>query len=219
MKQTLLLLMLLSLTACGTAQKVKYSALEKVGIHKRDVLVDRIEETSDTQKEAKEQFKSAYDELASLVTVKDGGLEKRYKRMAKAVEKSEDKAEELDERIESVDEVAQALFKEWKQELSQYRSATLRRTSEQNLQTTKNRYAKIYQKMQTSQKRVDPVLKILQDNTLYLKHNLNARAITSISSEVLTIEQDVAALIAQMEASINESQSFIQSMRATEDGS
>jgi len=213
MKNTLLLLALLSLTACGTTQKIKYSALEKVGIHKRDVLVDRIEQTTETQKETKEQFKSAYAELAGLVEVKDAGLEKRYKSMAKAVEKSENKADELDDRIASVDEVAQALFKEWQNELSQYQSAGLRRASEQNLQTTKTRYAKIYQKMRTSQKRVEPVLKVLQDNTLYLKHNLNARAITSISSEVLTIEQDVTALIAQMEASINESQSFIRSMR------
>lgn len=214
MKNTLLVILLLSLTACGTAQKVKYSALEKVGIHKRDVLVDRIEETSETQKETKEQFKSAYDELASLIEIKDGGLESKYKRMAKAVEKSEDKAEELDDRIDAVDEVAQALFKEWQQELGQYQSASLRRTSEQNLQTTKTRYQTIYQKMRASQKRVDPVLKVLQDNTLYLKHNLNARAITSISGEVLTIERDVTELIAQMEASIDESEGFIQSMRS-----
>lgn len=213
MKHSLLFILLLSLTACGTAQKVKYSALEKVGIHKRDVLVDRIEETSETQRETKEQFKSAYDELASLVNIEDQGLEKRYRRMASAVDKSEEKAQELDDRIERVDDVAKALFNEWEQELSQYQNVRLRTISENNLQSTRDRYAAIYKKMLASQKRIDPVLKILQDNTLYLKHNLNARAIVGISSEILTIEQDVTALIAQMEASINESQEFIESMR------
>jgi len=67
--------------------------------------------------------------------------------------------------------------------------------------------------MRASQKRIDPVLRVLQDNTLFLKHNLNARAISSISSEVLTVESKVALLIQQMEASIRESENFINDMK------
>ena len=159
---------LLSLSACGTVQTAQYAALEKVGVHKRDILIDRIEKTAKTQEQTKEQFKSAYETLAGLVEVDDQGLEKQYKRMARAVENSEEKAEELQARIESVDKVAA---------------------------------------------RVDPVLKVLQDNTLYLKHNLNARAINGISNEVLLVETKVAQLIEQMEASIGESKLFIKSMQ------
>jgi hypothetical protein len=108
--------------------------------------------------------------------------------------------------------VAGALFKEWQQELIEYQSASLRRTSEANLNSTKQRYAVIYSKMQASQQRVEPILRVLQDNTLYLKHNLNARAVNSLSSEVLVIEDKVAILIQQMEASINESKNFIDAM-------
>lgn len=213
MKIVYISLLALTLSACGTVDKARYSALEKVGVHKRDILVDRIEATSKTQEQTKEQFQSAYEELASLVKVDDRGLEKKYKKMAKAVEASEEKAEELDSRIKSVDSVAKALFAEWQQELSEYQSASLRRVSAQNLENTKQRYAAIYKKMQVSQQRVAPVLKVLQDNTLYLKHNLNARAVSSLSSEVLVVEDKVAQLILQMEASINESKSFIDSMR------
>ncbi|RBP48570.1 DUF2959 family protein [Arenicella xantha] len=213
MKPIITLLMLIALSACGTVQKAQYSALEKVGVHKRDILIDRIEDTSETQQEAKKQFRSAYDELASLINVKDAGLEKKYKRMAKAVAASEDKAAELDERIQSVNRVAEDLFDEWKDELGQYQSSSLRRASEKNLQTTKARYADIYQKMKVSQSRIEPVLRVLQDNTLYLKHNLNARAVSSISGEVVIIESQVEDLIQQMEASITESNRFVKSMR------
>lgn len=213
MRTAILILLSVGLSACGTVQKAQYSALEKVGIHKRDILVDRIEETSEVQEETKTQFKSAYEELAGLMEVKDGALESKYKRMAKAVDASSEKAEELDERIGSVDEVAKALFAEWQEELNQYQSASLRQASEKNLQTTRQRYTVIYQKMRESQQRVEPVLQVLQDNTLFLKHNLNARAISSISNEVLVIEDKVALLISQMESSISESDKFIQSMR------
>ncbi|NNC99034.1 MAG: DUF2959 domain-containing protein [Gammaproteobacteria bacterium] len=213
MKPVLLILIVVTLSACGTVQKAQYSAMEKVGIHKRDILVDRIEETSDTQQEVKQRFQSAYEQLASLVEVDDQGLEKKYQKMARAVSASEDSARELDDRIASVDEVAKDLFAEWRQELNQYQSKSLRRTSEQNLKTTENRYAAIYRKMQIAQQRVDPVLKILQDNTLFLKHNLNARAVSSLSNEVLVIEGKVASLINQMQASIDESRNFIQTMQ------
>lgn len=212
MKAFLLSLLVLSLSACGTAQKVQYSALEKVGVHKRDILVDRIEKTSEVQEQTKKEFKSAYQELTSLVKTDDRGLEDNYKKLAKAVEKSESRANDLKKRIASVDEVAKALFVEWDQELDQYQSPKLRAISEKNMRTTEKKYATIYQQMNASYARVQPVLEVLQDNTLYLKHNLNARAISGISNEVLSVEGKVAALIQQMEMSISESKKFIDSM-------
>lgn len=212
MKLLLSIIIVAGLSACGTAEKAKYSTLEKVGIHKRDILVDRIKETTETQEEAKEEIQTAYEELSGLIEVNDEGLESKYKRMAKAVEASEDKADELDKRIQSVDQVATALFEEWQEELTQYQSASLRNISQQNLTKTKSRYADLYRKMLDSQNRVTPVLEVLQDNTLYLKHNLNARAISSISNEVINVESKVNLLIKQMEDSIAESKTFIRDM-------
>ena len=213
MKILQILLVSCVLSGCSVAQKAQYSALEKFGVHKRDILVDRIEKTTETQEETKQQFQSAYEELASLVDVDDQGLEQRYQRMASAVDKSEAKASELTARISSVGKVANDLFAEWEEELNQYQSASLRSASQNNLNATKARYQKIYQKMQESSAKVEPVLQVLQDNTLYLKHNLNARAVSGLSNEVLVIEDKVRALIAQMELSINESKSFIGSMQ------
>ena len=47
---------------------------------------------------------------------------------------------------------------------------------------------------------------------LYLKHNLNARAIGALRSELDSIERDTARLIADMQKAIAEADSFIQSM-------
>ena len=212
MKLLAIIALTLSLSACGVAQKAQYSALEKFGIHKRDVLVDRIEKTTQSQEETKQQFQSAYEELASLVKVDDQGLEKKYKKMAASVDKGESKAAELKSRIASVDQVANDLFAEWEEEIGEYTSANLKAASQKNLATTKQRYASIYQKMQASSAKVEPVLRVLQDNTLYLKHNLNARSVSGLSTEVLAIEGQVRTLIAQMEASINESKTFINSL-------
>ena len=212
MKNLLLILVILGLTACETTQNIKYGALEKVGIHKRDILVDRIKDTSNTQEDAKQEFKTAYEKLSELVDVQDNGLEKKYNKLKKAVEDSEERTAELKSRIASVDQVAEDLFKEWEQELGQYQNERLRNISANNLNTTKQRYAIIYQKMQQSYDKVLPVLRVLQDNTLYLKHNLNARAVSGLSGEVVSIENKVTDLIRQMEISIDESKQFIDQM-------
>ncbi|MBU3070713.1 DUF2959 domain-containing protein [Aestuariicella sp. G3-2] len=52
-----------------------------------------------------------------------------------------------------------------------------------------------------------------QDQVLYLKHNLNARAIDSLQGELSSIETNVAQLIAEMEKSIAESEAFISSLQ------
>ena len=47
---------------------------------------------------------------------------------------------------------------------------------------------------------------------LFLKHNLNAQAIASLQSELVSVEADVASLIKEMETSIAEADVFIQSI-------
>jgi hypothetical protein len=47
---------------------------------------------------------------------------------------------------------------------------------------------------------------------LYLKHHLNARAVASLQDELETIETDVASLVAEMDASIDEANTFISNM-------
>ena len=150
MKQLLLIALILNLMACETTQNIKYTALEKVGIHKRDILVDRIKETSVSQEKAKQEFQTAYQQLSSLVKINDNGLEAKYNKLKKAVENSENRMDDLKNRIAKVDQVANALFKEWTQELDQYQNPNLRSISASNLNTTKQRYSIIYQKMQSS---------------------------------------------------------------------
>ena len=63
---------------------------------------------------------------------------------------------------------------------------------------------------------MDPVLSAFQDQVLYLKHNLNAQAIVSLQGELVSIETDVAGLIKEMEASIKEADTFINSIEKNE---
>ena len=209
-KWIVLLSAVISLTACET---VVYDALEKVGYHKRDILIDRIDAAQASQTEGQEQFKSALEQFKSVINFDGGDLEVTYDQLNDEYEASVDAADEIHDRIDSVKNVADALFDEWQEELEQYSNASLRRDSERQLKNTRRRYSKVLGAMRRAEKAIDPVLASLKDNTLYLKHNLNARAIASLKNELGTVDNDVNALLTAMQQAINESNAFIDELR------
>jgi methyl-accepting chemotaxis protein len=71
--------------------------------------------------------------------------------------------------------------------------------------------------MHRTEKTIEPVLASLQDNVLYLKHNLNSRAIASLKGEFATVDQDVSKLVTAMQQAIDESNEFIEELRGSAD--
>ena len=205
----ILLLTTFGLLAC---ESMYFGAMEQVGYHKRDILVERVEDVQESQTEAKEQFLSALDQFQQLVTINDQELLRVYKTLNNEFEESKSSAELVSERINAVESVSEALFEEWQDELEQYTNIKLKRESQQKLSSTRQKYTQLMKSMRKAESRMQPVLNAMHDQVLYLKHNLNARAIDSLQGELKSIEQDVSRLIKDMEKSIAESEAFIKSI-------
>ncbi len=205
--------MLLSMPLLSGCQSAYYSAMEKVGVHKRDILVDRVEDTRTAQNEAQEEFVSALEQFRRVVDFKGGELESVYNDMQSAYDDSEAAAESVSDHIGQVEDVAEALFDEWKDELDLYSSAKLRRQSAQALSDTKARYRSLHTSLKRAEAKMQPVLSALKDNTLFLKHNLNARAIGSLKGEFGGIKRDIDRLVLEMQRSIQASDKFIKEMK------
>ena len=196
---------------CG-CRSTYYNTMEKFGYHKRDMLVDRVENARDAQQEAKEQFQSALEEFSAVTNFQGGQLEATYNKLKTELERSESKAKAVANRITDVERVAEVLFKEWQAELDQYSNEKLRGLSEQKLGRTRQRYARMIAAMQSAEMKIGPVLEAFRDQVLFLKHNLNAQALASLQSELVAVETDIAGLIKEMEASIAEANVFIEAM-------
>lgn len=200
---------LMVMVGCESAY---YRGMEKFGVHKRDILVDRVEDVQSAQKDGQEQFRSALEQFRALVNVDAGELGETYQRLDKEYRDSVAAADRIRERINSVESVAEALFDEWQDELDQYQSGALRADSASKLRETREHYKKLMAAMRRAEARLDPVLKPLHDQVLYLKHNLNARAIGALRGELASINSDVDALVKAMEQSIAEADRFIEQM-------
>lgn len=199
----------LMFSACDTAY---LSAMEKMGYAKRDILTNRVKSARDAQEDAKKDIQSALDHFSQVVEYQGGDLEATYKKLNTELQSSEDSADTVRTRINDVESVADALFAEWKRELGEYSSADLRRKSEAKLTQTKSRYQEMLSAMKRAEQRIDPVLKPLRDHVLYLKHNLNAKALTAIKGELVKVDAHVDQLVKDMNRSIAEANKFIQVM-------
>ena len=209
-----LLPLLLVLPGCKLARERYYKALEKVGIEKRELLVSRVDKARESQVAAQEQFKDALEQFQAVVGYHGGDLEAMYGKLASEYEASARHAAEVHDRIGKVEHVATSLFEEWQREIGQYQDAELRRESERELAATRDRYRQVLVAMQRSAKSMDPVLTRLHDQVLFLKHNLNARALGSLSGTAKNLEVEIGGLLAQMQASIAEADRFIAEMKA-----
>lgn len=199
----------LSVGGCQTAY---YGAMERFGVEKRDILVERVDDVRDEQGETRTEFADALEQFRSVVSIDGGELEEKYDRLNRANKRINSQADDLRGRIKDVDNVAKALFREWENELDDYSDASLRRTSADQLRVTEARYADLLDSMNRAASRMDPVLEIFDDQVLFLKHNLNARAISSLETERDEIEMRVNRLIREMDAAIAEADAFIATM-------
>jgi len=212
MKRIILALTLLSMVAALGCSKAYYASMEKIGYDKREILADRVENAQESQEDAKEQFANALERYKSVVDFDGGELEDKYDILNGEYETSEAMADDVRDRIASVEDVADALFDEWSEEITQYSSAKLRRASQKKLTATKRRYGSLLKAMKKASSKMDPVLAAFKDQVLYLKHNLNAKAIAALEGELGTIRSDVESLIKEMEKSIAEADAFIKTL-------
>jgi hypothetical protein len=202
---------ILGLSGCST---MYYGTMEKLGVHKRDIMVDRVKAARDTQNEAKQQFLTAMEQFKSVVNFQGADLEKEYDKLNATLQKSESKADDVRKRISAVEDVSDALFSEWRTEIKQYTSDTLRKSSQQKYDLTKRKYTELMAAMKRAEAKLEPALAPLRDQVLFMKHNLNARAIAGLSNELVGVQTNVDKLVRDIESSVAQADAFIASLQA-----
>ncbi len=205
------LALLASLTGCS---QLYYSSMKKIGKEKREILVSRILDGKEAQQDAAKEFKTALEAFQSATGFDGGNLEKVYKKLNGHFEDAEGRAKKVTDKIQSIDKVATDLFNEWNGEIAQMSNRQLKTDSERMLRDAQTRHRTLMRSMHSTEAKMEPVLRVFRDQVLYLKHNLNARAITSLKKNVVEINDDVAALIKDIELSTQEADKTIASLKS-----
>ncbi len=190
-------------------QHAYYRTKESLGQHKRELVVIKVEEASETLAETKIYFADALERFKAVVQVEKGSLDDKYRLLKRQFDFCEAQSQQVSERIKAIEDVSNALFLEWEKELKDYTSRSLRAQSRQQLKLSKQHYARLLRAMRKAEKQIAPVLGAFRDQVLFLKHNLNANAIAALQQEFSVIALDISQLILAMESSISEANYFV----------
>lgn len=188
--------------------EAKYSAYEMVGVEKRDLFKKEVKKVQASQEDTSEAFKDALEKLQKIYSFDGGNLERQYKSLNSSYEDAQEEVAAVHERVKILETTAEDLFKEWDGEIQEMSAADLRRKSSENLRVTRQHYSQFHASLKKSEKSMDPVLQKLKDHVLYMKHNLNAKAIAGLKVESNKIQNDIAALIKSMNESIAQAENF-----------
>ena len=122
----------------------------------------------------------------------------------------------LHDRIQSIDKVSGDLFTEWQGEINQMGNAKLKARSTAMLKDSQTRQAVFMKAMHNTEARITPVMNSFHDQVLFLKHNLNARAIGSFKGTSAQMDTDVTSLMKSIDGSMAEADNLINSLTATD---
>jgi hypothetical protein len=197
---------------CGCSS-IYYGTMEKFGYEKRDILVKRVGKAREAQADTQKTFKNALEQFGSVVAYDGGDLQSQYDKMSAQLERCEARAEEVKTSIDAIERVSEDLFREWAQEIRQYANPAFKRDSEAKLRETRRNYDGMLLAMRNAEAQIQPVLVVFRDQTLYLKHNLNAKALAALQGETRKVETNVNALLADLSAAIAEADKFIGTMK------
>lgn len=188
---------------------VYYSAKESIGEHKRTIVVYQVEQTCVSLQETRNEFEDALKCFKTLVSVNETSLEHQYHMLNRQYQFCRAKSDAVSNRIKAIEEVSEALFTEWEKELDEYSNRALRSSSKQQLKAARQNYARLIKAIHKAESKIQPVLSAFKDQVLYLKHNLNARAIAALHDEFIEIGIDISELIIAMEQTIAEASRFV----------
>ena len=200
------------LSACTS---VYYKTMEKLGKEKRDILVQRVKDSKKDQEQTKQQIQTTMEKFQELTGFQGGDLEKNYKKLNDEYEKAAGQANKLHDRIQSIDQVSNDLFKEWQKEIDEMRNQQLKARSGALLKDAKDRQGIYMKAMRKTEDQMTPVLAAFHDQVLFLKHNLNARAIGSLKGTSAKINADVTTLTKSIDSSMAEADRLIASLSQT----
>jgi hypothetical protein len=189
-----------------------YSAYEKVGVYKRDLLKKRVVAARDEEKKAQEEFKDALTRLKEITGFQGGELEKQYRQLQSAYDDAASRVAAVHKRVGEVETIASDLFKEWENENRQIETESMRQTSREQLNETRRRYNEMITALKQAERGMDPVLHKFRDYVLVLKHSLNAQAIAALRGESVKIQADIGRLLEEMSASIAQADEFVRRM-------
>lgn len=184
----------------SSCQGMYYSTMARFGIDKRDILIERLDKTSEAMSRLDQRFEEMSTAYGATIHLEGGDLPAMHKEFAKSYDRTESAATSFHSRIGDIHSVAGALFEEWKLKTGEILDPDLREQSLRNFGHAQTSYTKLVRTMREVETEIDPVLTRFRDHVVFLKLNLHRMTLSSLQEteeELLLDVEHIRELLAQ----------------------
>ena len=190
------------MTGCGGAYKAS-------GQYKRDLLLNRVEKARQCHERAKNQFEVVLANYADIIDANAGDIRNEYNKLNRECKRARKISKDIYRKVKDVEDIGKPLFRNWEDELGEYNNEAIRRSSEEQLDITRRNYLKLVHSIKSTEGKTAVVLASVNDQVLFLSHNLNTKALTAFKKEVASLKLQVNGLVKHMQNAINEAEDFV----------
>jgi len=168
--------------------------------HKRtDQLVERIDETVKEMREGRKRVEKTLAAYQEMFSREQKHRRSAYKDLVKSLDKQEERSKKLRERFKQLEKTAEKYFKEWNKSLKDIKKGELRDRSATRLEETRQRYNELIRAGEKAQKGFRPVVEGLEDQVVYLGHDLNQKSVESLETDRAKINDEARGLMARID--------------------
>lgn len=210
--KSLFVIMILA-TAVSSCSTIYYSFWEAFGTEKRELLRDSIKKSNDIQEDTQSELQSALDRIRSEYKFDESELERTYDKLSSDYEAIKRKSESLSNRIDKVEDIANDLFGEWKDEAEEISNSKYKKESLKKREKTMTKFGELLKSMRNVEGSLKPFLVTFNDQVLFLKHNLNAKSLGAFKTEFRSIEKELSTLSQSIKKSSKEAEDFIDELK------
>jgi hypothetical protein len=204
----LLVMVALLITVPGVVQ-----AQQSPGFKETDKLISRAQSTISQIRSTKLQTEATLDGYNAIIDGKVPDNRKAYKSLVKDIQKCENQADKVGNRVVAMQEAASTYFGNWEASSAAITSDHLRAKGEARLKETQANYDEILKAAQKAGDEFKPFITNLHDQVTFLGHDLNPSAIADLKDEAEALNSKGSKVFSAVDDTIEVATKYTNSLK------
>ena len=183
------------------------------GFKQTDKLISRSQSTISQIRSTKLQTEATLDGYNAIIDGKVPNNRKAYKSLVKDIQKCENQADKVGDRVVAMQTAASTYFGDWETSIAAITSDDLRAKSEMRLKETRANYDEILKAAQKAGDEFKPFITNLHDQVTFLGHDLNPSAIADLKDEAAALNSKGSKVFSAVDDTIEVATKYTNSLK------
>jgi hypothetical protein len=191
----------------GTVLLLCFSnAMAQAGSKESKKFLDYSQDARDSLTDARSELESTVALYNMLIAGEAEKPESTYKKLVKALEKSEKVAEKTGDRVEKMQKQADKVFNAWAEGLESFENESLKELGKQRMDASKQRYDGMIERMTLAGEAYHPLVSSLNDQVKFMGFDLSPAAMSELQGPAQELNGMAEELFARIDAVLDEEQ-------------